>query len=71
VQYSCFFYGPHIIVGDENYIKTHVLRYLYFVNQHDLYDSNILFEYPLPQRKELEKLDEAENGVTLRRYHQS
>ena len=71
VLYSCFFYDPHIIVGDENYIKTHVLRYLYFVNQHDLSDSNVLFEYPLPQRNELEKFDEAENRGTLRRYHQS
>ena len=72
VQYSCFFYHPpHIIVGDEDYIETHVLRYLYFVNQHDLVDSTIIFEYPLPLTNELGKLDAIEGNKNLRRYHQS
>ena len=71
VQYSCFFYDAHIIVGDEDYIKTHVLRYLYFVNQHGLSDSNISFEYPLPQRTELDKIEDADDRMILRRYHQS
>jgi len=71
LQYSCFFFDGHIIIGDEEYIKTHATRYLNFANQHDLSDSRISFEYPLPLEKELDKINDVDNRAQLRRYHRS